>query len=746
MQNFNSMINETHFKRLVIAAYRLPFKLSKTKKGYKAVQNSGGLVSAILALSENFKNNNKDLKNSKIVWAGIADDLPEDVSSESFENENFDILTVTIPQQVNDLYYGGFCNDLIWPLFHYFPSYAVFNNDYFNAYEEANLKFCEELVKTIRPGDFIWIHDYQLMLLPEMIRQRMPDATIGFFLHIPFPSFEIFRLLPRHWRESVIKGMLGADLIGFHTHDYTQHFIKSVKRTTGYECHQNIIYTPNKLVKADAFPIGIDYDKFHNACLKKSVFAEKQKIKKHLSSQKLVFSVDRLDYSKGLLLKLKGYETFLETYPQWRSKVVFNMVVVPSRDNIGKYKEMKKEIESTVGRINGEYSTLAWRPIIYQYKSLSFNELVALYNTSEVGLITPLRDGMNLVAKEYIACQVENEGVLILSEMAGAAAELNEALIINPVDNIEMAETIFTALEMKSEEKYTRLERMKNRISHYNVFTWAFDFFNQAYDTKEQQKLRNVKFINKTISSEIVSAYRKADLRILFLDYDGTLVPFAKYPELAIVDKDTLEIIRKLSQDPKNQVVIISGRDKKFLEKQFADVDVSLVAEHGYYIKNGAGDWEATIKTDEQWKEAVLLIMNEYVSRCHGTFIEEKTGSIAWHYRNADSEFAQLRLHELRDDLAEIIRYKTDLEIIEAHKVLEVKSGKYDKGQAANSLMIDQNFGFIFAAGDDKTDEFLFKALPDSAYTIRVGLSSSFAKYNVTDISVLLKFLEALPL
>jgi len=739
------MVNETQFKRLVIAAYRLPFKLSKAKKGYKAIQNSGGLVSAILALSENFKKSNADLKNSKIVWAGIADELPEDVTSDSLENENFEILPVAIPEEVNNLYYGGFCNNLIWPLFHYFSTYAVFKTDYFKAYEEANLRFCEKLIKTIKPGDFIWIHDYQLMMLPEMIRQRMPDATIGFFLHIPFPSFEIFRLLPRHWRESIIKGLLGADLVGFHTHDYTQNFIKSVKRTTGYDCPQNIIYTPNKLVKADAFPIGIDYDKFHDACLKKPVIAERGKLKGHLLEQKLIFSVDRLDYSKGLLLKLKGYETFLEMYPEWRSKVVFNMVVVPSRDSIGKYKEMKKELESTVGRINGKYSSIAWRPIIYQYKSLSFKELIALYNVSEVGLITPLRDGMNLVAKEYIACQVENEGVLILSEMAGAAAELNEAIIINPVDNIEMSEAIFNALEMDTEEKHTRLERMKNRISNYNVFTWAFDFFNQTYETKKEQKLRSVRFVNQKISSQIVSDYRKANRRILFLDYDGTLVPFAKYPELAIVEKDTLENVRKLSDDPKNQVVIISGRDKKFLEKQFEEINVSLVAEHGYYIKKGDGEWEATMNTDEQWKEVVIPIMNEYVSRCHGTFIEEKTGSIAWHYRNADSEFAQLRLHELRDDLAEIIRYKTDLEILEGHKVLEVKSGKYDKGQAANTLMMDQKFSFVFAAGDDKTDEFLFNALPDTAYTIRVGLSPSFAKYNVTDIPVLLKLLKELP-
>jgi trehalose 6-phosphate synthase/phosphatase len=736
------MVNEASFKRLVIAAYRLPFKFSKIKHGYKAMQNSGGLVSAILALSENFKKNNIHVANNKIVWTGIADNLPDPFSPEILENPNFDIVPVNISAKLDDLYYGGFCNDLIWPLFHYFPSYSVFNSDYFKAYEEANSRFCEEIVKIIQPGDFIWIHDYQLLLLPEMIRQKVPDATIGFFLHIPFPSFEIFRLLPRHWRETIINGMLGADLIGFHTHDYTQHFIKSVKRTTGLECHQNIIYTANKLVKADAFPIGIDYDKFHAACFNKLVLNEKQKIKKNLSGQKLIFSVDRLDYTKGLLLRLKGYETFLEKYPKWHSKVVFNMVVVPSRDHIEKYKEMKKEIESTVGRMNGKYSTLAWRPIIYQYKSLSFNELIALYNLSDVGLITPLRDGMNLVAKELVACQIDNKGVLILSEMAGAAAELNEAIIINPADNMEMADSIFSALEMKTAEKQMRIGRMQNRIKSYNVFTWAFDFFNQTFDTKKQQEVMNVRFINKAITNQILLQYRNADRRVLFLDYDGTLVSFAKYPELAVIDKRTLGIIKRLADDPKNQVVIISGRDMDFLEKQFPGVNVSMVAEHGYFIKKYGKDWETSFNTDIQWKDTVMPILTEYVSRCNGTFIEEKRGSIAWHYRNADSDFAQLRLHELRDDLSEIIRHKTEFEILEGNKVLEIKSGKYDKGQAVNTLMKNEHFDFILAAGDDKTDEYVFKALPESACTIRVSSSPSVAKYNVHDFSLFIKLLE----
>lgn len=737
------MENKTNFDRLVIAAYRLPFKVVKTKNGYKNEQNSGGLVSAILALSENLKKNNINLKNSKIAWAGIGDSI-HDPSFPGIPNDFFDEIPVFLPKKLNDLFYGGFCNDLIWPLFHYFPTYSVIKTEYFQAYKEANFIFCEEIVKIIQPGDFVWIHDYQLMMLPEMIRKIFPEVTIGFFLHIPFPSFEIFRLLPRHWREAILDGMLGSDLIGFHTHDYAQHFIKCVKRSKGFECKQNLITTPNTLVKVDAFPIGIDYDKFNAACKKKYVINEKQKIKSQLNDQKLIFSVDRLDYSKGLMLRLKGYETFLENYPEWHEKVVFNMVVVPSRDHIEKYKEMKKELESTVGRINGKFGSLAWRPIVYQYKSLTFHELVALYTLSDVGLITPLRDGMNLVAKEFVACQIENKGVLILSEMAGAAAELNEALIINPADKNEMAEAICKALGMGSEEKSLRINRMQVRILNYNVFTWAFDFFQQTYDAKDQQIIMSVKLINKTNSARILSDYQNAAKRILFFDYDGTLVSIVKYPEMAKIDKTTLDIIRKLSNDSKNQIVIISGRDKAFLENQFRGVKVTLVAEHGCYVKKSNEEWEPTINIDVKWKENVMPILLEYVRRCNGTFIEEKTGSLAWHYRNADDEFALLRLNELRDDLVEIIHSKTDFEILEGNKVLEVKSGKYDKGQAAAALMENEHFDFVLAAGDDKTDESLFKSLPENAISIRVGLSTTFAKYNVSEYFLLIKLLNSL--
>lgn len=730
------------FKRLIIAAYRLPFSVTHTKAGYKMVQSSGGLVSAILSLAEKFKSDEGEKR--KIVWVGYGDFLTKGVPAKYLKNEHFDIAPVTIAHKTHVLFYEGFCNDFIWPLFHYFPSYYISSNEFYEAYKETNTIYCEQLEKVIRPGDFVWIHDYQLMLLPAMLRKKIPGVTAGFFLHIPFPSFEIFRLIPRKWREEIIHGLLGADLIGFHTHDYLQHFLKSVRRTTGFECRQNIIHTSNRVVKADAFPIGIDYDKFHQAAISYSVLNEKKKINRQLHGQKLIFSVDRLDYTKGLLNRLRAYELFLDRNPQWHTKVVFNMVVVPSRDNIDRYREMRKEIEYNVGRINGKYSSLSWRPVIYQYKSLRFDELVALYDLSDAGLITPLRDGMNLVAKEYVACQVQNHGVIILSEMAGAAAELSEGIIINPADDEETAQAIGKALKMSQKEKVSRMNIMQKRLQTYNVFTWAEDFFNQIYDIKDQQRIMNVRVMSKTIAEKIRFDFHHSRKRILFLDYDGTLVPFTKYPENASIKSTTLEIINTLSADIRNTIVIVSGRNREFLERQFSGTQVALIAEHGYFIRIPGKEWQTTVNIDTQWKSSIMPVLQDYVNRCTGSFIEEKTGSLAWHYRNADSDFAQLRLHELRDDLSEIIRHKTAFDILEGSKVLEVKSGRYDKGQSALLLLKNGNYDFILAAGDDKTDEDLFRTLPEPAITIKIGTIPSYARFNLPDIPSLLKLLNQL--
>lgn len=752
--------DQLSFKRLVIVAYRLPFKLVKDGNVNKAVQNAGGLVSAILSLSE--KMNASAESAAKILWVGTG----EKKLGEKNINPHFDLFPVEIPEEMNDKYYGGFCNDTIWPLFHYFPQITTYDNEYYEAYQKANQLFFQKLKDIILPGDFIWVHDYQLFLLPSLIRNAFPDTGInmGFFLHIPFPSSELFRMLPNIWREEILKGLLGADLIGFHTNDYAQHFLKSVKRTLGYEIHQNYIHLESRIVKADAFPIGIDYDKFHGACSTAEVIKEKDNLKKILSGRKLIFSVDRLDYSKGLLNRLYAYERFLEKYPKWHENAIFNMVVVPSRDNIDSYIELKKEIEATVGRINGKYSNISWRPIIYQYKFVPFNELVALYNMSIVGLITPLRDGMNLVAKEYIACQNGHYGVLILSELTGAAVELHESILITPNDIEVTADAIFTALEMREKDRGAKIIKMQTRLKNYDVFAWAADFFKQTEEVKHKQQKLKVNYLNLEMKQKIITAYKLANKRIIFLDYDGTLVPLSDNPAMAtlqsrvrrfispfikLISPDKVDsnanakhILRHISSNPKNTIIIISGRDREFLEKQFKNMDVTLIAEHGYFIKEYGKEWVTQADVNLGWKENILPILNDYVNRCNGSMVEQKHASLAWHYRNAEQDIAAIRIHELKDNLAEMLKNESKLEILDGNKVLEIKSIMYDKGTAASTYLKDDSFDFIMAVGDDKTDEDLFRAMPEHAVTIKIGVDPSLAEYSLKEQPMLYDLLD----
>lgn len=724
------------FKRIIIVAYRLPFKLLRKKDKLNAVQNSGGLVSAILSLSEKMNIDNN--MPSKILWVGTGD---LQLGNENI-NDRFDLFPLEIPRKINEKFYGGFCNDTIWPLFHYFPQGTVYDNSYFDAYKIANNLFYERLKSLIRPGDFIWIHDYQLFFLPDMIRQSFPKANIGFFLHIPFPSFEVFRLFPRPWREAILTGMTGADIVGFHTNDYTQHFIKSVKRTLGYNVDQNLISIDSRLCKADAFPLGIDFDKFHNACFSTKTNNYKKKFLKNLSDKKLIFSVDRLDYSKGFISRLDAFDRFLEKFPSWHTKVVFNMIVVPSRDIIEAYRDIKKEIEATVGRINGKYGNLSWLPIIYQYKSLPFNELVALYNISDVGLITPLRDGMNLVAKEYIACQTENYGMLVLSEMAGAAVELNEAIIINPSDIDETSDAIDKALRMPAEEKKLKILKMQNRLKRYSVFTWSADFFIQVHDIKREQQRMQVRYLDENTLKCIKEKYHQDKNRLFLIDYDGTLTPIVKIPEMALLNEETARLIKKITSDKRNTVAIISGRSCEFIENQFKGMDLILIAEHGFYIKYPNGDWINNMEINLSWKEQILPVLNNYVDRCNGSMIEEKHASLVWHYRNADEEIASLRIHELKDDLTEILKTESKLQMLEGDKVLEIKSILYDKGTAASVLINQENYDFILAIGDDKTDEDLFKVIPKYGFTIKVGAKQSKARYNIRNQSQIYEILS----
>ena len=676
---------------------------------------------------------------------GVADFPQEDwdqVAAAHAGEQDFSIIPVFVDKDLYDNYYNGFSNSVLWPLFHYFSSLANYESQYFEAYVQVNQLFAEKIAPLLEPGDQVWIHDYQLMILPHLLRSKKPDATIGFFLHIPFPSYEIFRLLPTEWKKTLLHGVMGADLIGFHTYDYVQHFLQSVKMLLGVDNHFHNLQYLDRLVRIDLFPIGIDYNKFHSAASDPEVEEGRNKIRANLEDKKIIFSVDRLDYTKGLMHRLNGFEYFIERYPEWREKMVFILNIVPSRDTIPAYNERKKQIEEKIGTINGRFSSISWQPLIYRYAHLSFKELIALYQAADVALITPLRDGMNLVAKEYVASNL-GRGVLILSELAGAAAELSEAILVNPTDTSDVASSITRALAMPIYEQRNRMSLMQRRLMEYDVFKWVNDFMDQLALVKQEQQRQKVKLLDDKAISGIRRHYQRSKNRCLLLDYDGTLVPFSRIPSEAAPDNGVKDMLTRLSADKRNHVVVISGRDVSSLDRWLGNMPITLVAEHGASFKMRNASWQQLVSVSDLWKDEIRRMMQLFVMRCAGSFIEEKSNTIAWHYRNTQNGLGFSRSRELMNTLSQLIQ-NTTLQVIDGNKVIEVRIAGFDKGATALKIINEMDPDFVLCMGDDITDEDMFKALDGEAYTIKVNNGASAAQYTILSQQQVLPLLNTI--
>ena len=729
--------------RLIIISNRLPFSLDREGDKLSIRQSSGGLVSAIKSYFES--NTNKDQLSEKL-WMGVADFPQEDweqaVASHA-EDQDFGVVPLYVDNSLYDNYYNGFSNSVLWPLFHYFSSLVEYESRFFDAYVRVNQQFADTLAPLLQPDDQVWIHDYQLMLLPHLLRQKKQDATIGFFLHIPFPSYEIFRLLPTEWKKSLLQGVMGADLIGFHTYDYVQHFLQSVKMLLGVESYFHNLQYQDRLVRIDLFPIGIDYNKFYQAASDPEVLDMCNKIRNNLEDKKIIFSVDRLDYTKGLSSRLNGFEYFLDRYPEWREKMVFILNIVPSRSSIPAYLERKKMIEEKIGTINGRFSTISWQPVIYRYNHLSFKELIALYQAADVALITPLRDGMNLVAKEYVASCASGRGVLILSELAGAASELSEAILVNPTDTADVASSITRALAMPLYEQRNRLALMQRRLQEYDVIKWVNDFMDQLTQVKQEQKKQQVKVLDDKALTTIRRHYLNAKNRCILLDYDGTLVPFTRLPSEASPDNAVRDMLSRLTSDARNHVIVISGRDLSSLDRWLGAMPLTLVAEHGASFKMRNGTWQQLVSVSDLWKDEIRRIMQLFVIRCAGSFIEEKTNTIAWHYRNTQTGLGFSRSRELLNTLSQLIQ-NTTLQVIDGNKVVEVRIAGFDKGATALKIVNEQDPDFVLCIGDDTTDEDMFKALEGEAYTIKVNNGASAAQYTILSQQQVLPLLNKL--
>jgi len=729
--------------RLIIISNRLPFSLDREGDKVSLRQSSGGLVSAIKSYFEDTSSQRTDLTGK--MWIGVAD-FPQDdwdqVAAAHAAEQDFEIVPIFTDKDLYDKYYNGFSNSVLWPLFHYFSSLADYDQSYFDAYVQVNQQFAEKIVPILEPGDQVWIHDYQLMILPHLLRQKRPETTIGFFLHIPFPSYEIFRLLPTEWKKTLLHGVMGADLIGFHTYDYVQHFLQSVKMLLGVDNYFHNLQYQDRLVRIDLFPIGIDYNKFQQAASDPEVEEIRNKIRSDIGDKKIIFSVDRLDYTKGLMQRLNGFEYFLERYPEWKEKMVFILNIVPSRDTIPAYNDRKKSIEEKIGTINGRFSTISWQPLIYRYNHTPFKDLVALYQAADVALITPLRDGMNLVAKEYVASSL-GRGVLILSELAGAASELGEAILVNPTDVADVASSITRALAMPLYEQRNRISLMQRRLQEYDVFKWVNDFMDQLMAVKQEQQKQKVKVLDEKTLNGIRRHYQRSKNRCLLLDYDGTLVPFSRIPSEAAPDNAVRDLLGRLCADERNHVIIISGRDLSSLDRWLGALPLTLVAEHGASYRPRNGAWQQMVSVSELWKDEIRRVMQLFVIRCAGSFIEEKRNTIAWHYRNTQTGLGFSRSRELLNTLSQLIQ-NTTLQVIDGNKVVEVRISGFDKGASALRIVNETDPDFVLCMGDDTTDEDMFKALEGEAYTIKVNNGASAAQYTILSQQQVLPLLNSL--
>ncbi|MFT7606674.1 MAG: trehalose 6-phosphate synthase/phosphatase, partial [Saprospiraceae bacterium] len=418
--------------------------------------------------------------------------------------------------------------------------------------------------------------------------------------------------------------------------------------------------------------------------------------------------------------------------PQYHGKVTLILIVVPSRTHVGQYQDLKSEIDTLVGRIDGQYRTFGWSPIQYFYRSLPFGELCALYQAADIAMITPLRDGMNLVAKEFVASKEESKkGVLILSEMAGAANELSEALLVNPQDVNDMVKAIIQAIEMPEEEQAVRLQKMQDRLKIYTVKHWATTFMNEQMDLKAFKDLRKTNLLNKERQDGLLGDYKKAKKRLILLDYDGTLMGFQNDPKKVVPDQSLLDTLEQLANEEGNKVVIISGRDRNTLDDWLGHLGLDMAAEHGVWIKR-RGEWKIP-EVSSSWKKDVRHILESLVNRTPGSFIEEKDYSIAWHYRMIDKGLGEKRVREFRDVLV-YLTANLDLQVLEGNKVVEIKNAGINKGKATTYWLLKDDYDFMMAIGDDSTDEDIFKALPENAYTIKVGLDQTAARFNVLGV------------
>jgi len=730
----------TQPSRLIVVSNRLPLTLKRKGGRSRAERSAGGLVTALDPV----------FQRSEGLWVGWPGELSEDDGDSAALLERWErekgFASVRLPHHLADAFYNGYPNETLWPLFHGFPSRMEFRPESWSAFVEGNRRFADAVLERLRPGDRVWVHDYHLLLLPRMLREASPETPIGFFLHIPFPSSEDFRITPR--REELLHGVLGADYIAFQTHLHLQHFRSCLLRVLGLPSEMDRVRVEGRVAHVGALPIGIVPEEFTQLIDSDSgVQSAMSELRRRYEGRRVLLSVDRLDYTKGIPERLRTYRRLLNHAPELRGQVVLIQIAVPSRERIGRYKELKREVNELVGEINGQYATPEWTPLVYIRRPIPRKELVALYATAALGWVTPLRDGMNLVAKEYVACQRGADGVLLLSEFAGAASEMGEAFHVNPYDAEFVASEVRRTLALPTEVRSERMEALYRRVVRNDARSWSARFLEALDRAADSRGPGRAKAPPELPIDEAIAASRASRERLLILDYDGALVARSGFPSDALPTGELRETLAALAAKPGHRVAVVSTHAARRVEAWLGGLSgLWLAAENGAVFRAPDSDhWQPLhAPRAADWKSRVEPVLEHFTDRTPGSHIEEREHSLLWRYHTAEPGFFEWLANELQATLAELLT-DTDLTVVRGTNSLEVRHTWATKMEVLGRLQASgPQPDFLLAIGDASDDEDLFAHIADDAWTVHVGPGRSRARFRLPDPAGVQTFLGAL--
>lgn len=719
-----------HAYDMIVVSNRLPVDYERGPDGETRWKSSpGGLVTALEPVM-------RAADGAWVGWAGVADR-----EFDPFEHDGISIIPVPLSADELEEYYEGFSNDTLWPLYHDVIAPPSFHREWWEAYVRVNRRFAEAAARAASDGAVVWVQDYQLQLVPRMLRESRPDLVIGFFNHIPFPAYGIYSQLP--WRRQVIDGLLGADVIGFQRAADAGNFSRAVRRLFGYATRGTIIDVPDgrgetRRVVSRHFPISIDAAGFEEIARRPAVQARAREIRESLGNpETIMLGVDRLDYTKGIRHRLKAFGELLRDGRVSVQDTTLVQVASPSRERVETYRQLRDEIELTVGRLNGDHSTLGHQAIAYLHHGYPREEMVALYLAADVMLVTALRDGMNLVAKEYVACRFDDDGVLLLSEFTGASDELRQAVLVNPHDIEGLKDAMVEAVRMPKRERARRMRALRKRVRDNDVANWSARFL---------ETLTGAGIIRPGVPDPLrgaVARIAETERLLVALDFDGTLAPLVDRPEDARATARARAAIERLATSDDTRVAIVSGRALESLNQVASPPDHTLLSgSHGVELQLDAGVATIDLRDAELAKlERLSTIVEEVAAGAEGAWIERKPAGLALHTRRLNSTAGTALQHAARERVdAELI----GITVRTGKAVLEFAVRSSDKGESLTRLRQHVGATATIYVGDDVTDEDAFATLDAGDVGVKVGQGKSVATYRVRSPEDVAELLERL--